>query len=462
MTMSGRVATPTHQPRSSRQFSVHEAVHVPAVCVSVLVYATVLQLAYRYQVSPYFAEQGLTYRTPDIARYALALVLVGAVAVALPRRCRRASDFLQWMPFVIAGAPSILLAQYMDAVSPAEATRLALAVFASLMLCRALTVGGLSLGQLRPRPSRHVWAAMAVVVGLVYLNTLLLAGVPDLLISGDVYAVRAEFGLAIEGSLVARLLPSVYNVVNPVLMARGLFARKFMPFAVGAGGQLLIFMWEGQKSVLLSVPAVVGTYLLLRRRTVWGYQMMLLASFLTVGSLLLDWLSNSYSFTTLFIRRFLVIPGALTVAYVMVFKPREKTHFSELGLGNNNPYEALDPAFIVGREFVRDATTHANVNIWGHGYLSFGYLGMLIVAIMYAVVLLALDASSDGLPPAVVGVVCVGMAIVISSANIFTSILTHGIWSLILVLFLLPRTGWGPGPDGQTGPGTQVVSERDQ
>lgn len=461
MTMSGRVAPTTHQPRSFRQFSVHEAAHVPAVCLSVLVYATVLELAYRYQVSPYFADQGLTYRTPDLAGYALAVFLVAAVALTLPRRCRRASDFLQWMPFVIAGAPSILLAQYMNAVSPAEATRLAVAMAASLMLCRALTVGGLSLGPLMPKPSRYVWAAMAVVLGLIYLNTLVLAGVPTL-ISGDVYAVRAEFGLAIEGSLVARLLPSVYNVVNPVLMARGLFARRFMPFVVGAGGQLLIFMWEGQKSVLLSVPAVVGTYLLLRRRTVWGYQMMLLASVLTVGSLFLDWLRSSYSFTTLFIRRFLVIPGALTVAYVMVFKPREKMHFSELGLGNSNPYEALDPAFIVGREFVRDATTHANVNIWGHGYLSFGYLGMLIVAVMYALVLLALDASSEGLPPAVVGVVCVGMAIVISSANIFTSILTHGIWALILVFLVLPRTGWGPATASQTGADTDVAPERDQ
>ena len=111
-------------------------------------------------------------------RYSFAILLVAIVACCLPRRLVRISDYLQWLPFIIAGAPSILLSQYMTALSPHEATQLALAVAGSLVLCRALTVRSLSLGPFRPRPRTRVWTILAVLTVLLYLDTAILAGLP--------------------------------------------------------------------------------------------------------------------------------------------------------------------------------------------------------------------------------------------------------------------------------------------
>ena len=227
-------------------------------------------------------------------------------------------------------------------------------------------------------------------------------------------------------------------------MARGLFARRSRLFLIGAGGQLFIYLWEGQKSVLVSVPLAVGLFLFLRNR-----QRVLGLAFLvgTIGfSLLvvaLERLQYLTGLTDIFLRRTLVIPGVITVAYVNVFQNREKTHFAELWLGSANPSAfEREPAFAVGRLFFADATTHANVNIWGHGYSSFGYAGMFIIAILFALVLRVLDVSSEGLPAAVVGVVFAPMALVVASANLLTLLSSHGLWAMILICLFLPRTGW--------------------
>lgn len=435
----------TERLSSARRIPRSTVAEAPLIAACALAYAVVLQVTYRTQVSPEFAVQGLTYRTPDLWRYSLAILLVATVACCLPRRLLRMSDYLQWLPFIIAGAPSILLPQYMTALGPQEATRTALAVAGSLLLCRALTVGSLSLRSIRPLPSTRVWTVLAALTVMLYLYTATIAGLPFRLVSiGGGYDVRSSFAAATAGTLVPRLLPAVYNVVNPIFMARGLFERRLWPFLFGVGGQVLIFLWEAQKSVLFSIPTVIAMFLLVRWRPLRGYYTFVAAAAVCVGSVLVDWLLRSYTMTTLFVRRFLVVPGALTVGFILVFMDRPKGHFAELGLGNANPYVDLDPAFLVGREFVGDPTTHANVNIWGHGYLSFGYVGMFVIAILYAVVLLALDAVSEDLPSAVIGTISFPMALVIASANLFTSILTHGIWALLLILPFLPRDGWRP------------------
>lgn len=447
-----RTPARTSVPIASRLTTTSLA-EVAAIALSVLAYAVVLQVVYRTQIAPEFAVRGLTYRTPEPWRLCLSVVLVAVVACCLPRRLVRISDHLQWLPFIIAGAPSILLPQYMTALSPAEATRMAFAVAGSLLLCRALTVGSLSLRPMRPRPSARVWAALVAGTVLFYLYTASVAGLPLRLVSiAGGYDVRSDFATVSAGTLVPRLLPAIYNVVNPIFIARGVLARRPALLLFGVGGQLLIFLWEAQKSVLFSVPTVIAMCFLLRRGPVRGYYAFVVATVVCLGSVLIDWLLASYTLTTLFVRRFLVVPGALTVGFVRVFADRPKGHFSELGLGNPNAYIDLDPAFLVGREFVNDPTTHANVNIWGHGYMSFGYIGMFLVAVMYAAVLLALDAASEDLPSVALGAIAFPMAVVIASANLFTSFLTHGIWALLLILPFLPRDGWrSPPPPVPTG-----------
>ena len=169
------------------------AFYFPMVGFIVLLYCALLHVVYQYEISPENVTRGLTYRTPDFARYSLAIFLVAVVAWCLPRECSRASDYMQWLPFIFAGAPSILLPQYMRALSEAEATYLALAVAGSLLLTRVLTFGGFDGHRIRPAPTTKIWTILVVLALAFYLYVAVVAGISFRWVSlGEEYEVRSS------------------------------------------------------------------------------------------------------------------------------------------------------------------------------------------------------------------------------------------------------------------------------
>ena len=349
------------------------------------------------------------------------------------------------MLFVIAGAPSIVLAQMMTALPVEDGTRFGMVIAMCTVLCRLGTVKSVALGRFRPgvELTGLAWGLLiAYSIGL-YVYLFATTGVPTRWIDfADVYEVRSEFNAAIETTLLGYLLPVQYNVVNPIFIARGAFSRNWPLLSAGIGGQVVIYLSQGQKGVLLSVVAMLGIMLLYRGgRRVTGGHILFASAVVALAALAVDALANSFTWTTLIVRRFLIIPGALTVGYVSVFHDRPKANFAELHLGVS-PYGTEGPSFIVGRVFLGYSHGNANVNLWGNGYLNAGYLGMAIMGVLFVFLLWAMDAATDGLPTPVKGIVLFRMAIVLSSANLWTALLSHGLLALIVFCALLPRDGW--------------------
>ena len=180
-----------------------------------------------------------------------------------------------------------------------------------------------------------------------------------------------------------------------------------------------------------------------------GSRLLIAGVWVASVSLVMDFLLRSYVWSSLFVRRFLIIPGALTVGYVSVFHDRPKTNFAEVLPGVESPYAA--PSFIVGAEFTGDPTTNANVNLWGNGYLAYGYIGMALISLVFILVLWIADAVSEGLPIRVVILIWFKMTIVLSSASLFTAASTHGLAAGLILLAVLPRDGWGRADEGSYG-----------
>lgn len=427
------------------QQTARSTFHPILLVLSVITFTTALHLVYQHAISPENFSRGLTYRTPDMLRYFLAIFLVILVAWCLPRECRRPSDVMQWFPFVLAGAPSILLPQYMQSLTESEASWLALSVAGAFLLCRALTYGSVSFARFRPPPIRRIWTILVILTVIFYMFVSAEIGLQFKWVAlDDVYGTRTSFGASVGGTIVPRFLPWFSNVVNPVLIVRGLFARQPFLLVVGILGQVQIYLWGAEKSVLFSIPTIILLFFLVRKRKrIFGYPFLAGVAGVIALAVALDSWRGSLHLTELVVRRTFIIPGVMTDAYVSVFQDLPRTHFAELWLGSANPSViSRQPAYAVGRLFFNDPSTHANVNLWGHGYSSFGYLGMLIIAVLYAFVLRALDACSEDLPPAVIMTMFAPMAIVVCNANLFTTIITHGLFAMMLVCLFLPRTGW--------------------
>ncbi len=445
-----RMRTPVSAPAPRAKVHVgSHALHWFMITAAILLYSTVLLLAYKYKVSPSFSYLGLTYRSPNPLGYAIALLAATLVAIILPRRIVRASDFLQWLMFLIAGAPSILLPQYIDELSVREATNLGLVVSACIVLTRVGASIKVSLGRLRPAPnlSRQAWFVMVGISFGVYGYLFATTGVPTEWVSlADPYDVRSDFIEASSGTFIGYLLPLQSNIINPIIITRGFYTRKWSMFYLGFLGQVMIYLSQGQKGVLLLTFAMLGLAWLLRKDPRLTGPRLFMAGIAVVGSsLILDALTSSISWTSLFVRRFLIVPGALTVAYVSVFRDKPRTNFHELPFLGDSPYTTMAPSHIVGAEFIGNAAANANVNLWGHGYLSFGYVGMLVEAALLVLALWVADALTEGLPIRVVSLVLFKMSVVLSSASLFAASLTHGLAAGLVLLALLPRDGWGTG-----------------
>lgn len=447
-------------------------VHTGLVVAASLLYNVVLFLVYRDAVSPEYSYQGLSYRTPAAGWYALITVCTTVVAIVLPRRLRLPSDFMMWLMFLLAVAPGVLLAQYMRMVPVPEATRFGLTVCACMLLLR-LGLLWRPLARLRfrftIRPSL-VWLALAAFAVLTYLTLILVAHAPLTWVHfGQVYVVRARY-VANEGSVPALgyALPIVHNVINPAFMARGIYARRRRLWLLaGVLGQVLIYNVTGQKVVLISLVAVVGVVLLFSfGRRVRGDLMFTAYTALAVVSVLADKVLGSVSFTEIVVRRFMVFPGAIAVAYVAVFRDLPKADFAGTPFFWMPAPYGRGPSFMVGEFLTGNPLNNAGVNLFGHGYFEFGYAGMFAESAVLLAFLWALDVVARGLPLAVVSVVVLMPAIALSGANVFTSLSTHGLFASLLILAILPRVGWDiatekrPSPLGRARAAWAAVARR--
>jgi hypothetical protein len=413
----------------------------------VLIFATAIYYTYKLKVAPLFAYSGLTYRPPNFMFYLLAILATILVALVLPRRIRRVSDFILWTLFVVGVAPSMLLAQYSKTLRPTDALVMALAIAGTMIMVSLLTRvaprGRLPVKRLQK--GIDFWAILLVFSGAIYTYLVMTTGMQLRLLSlTEVYKVRADFYLLSSGDVaVGYLLPVQANIVNPLFIARGIYSVRLAPLLMGTLGQVLIYSTTGHKSVLFSIVAMFGLAVAYRiYRQPPGITLLLALAAASSAAVIADRIAGSILWTSLISRRLMIVPGALTAAYVAVFRDKPKMNFVEVLPFTSNAYASRRPVYIVGAEFVGDPNTAANVNLFGHGYLNFGYTGMFIEGIVLVVLLALANAATRGLPIAISSLVFVGPALSLASASVFTTALTHGFFMAIFLSTIAPSRGW--------------------
>jgi hypothetical protein len=413
----------------------------PVIAVLMLCYVGILQYAYVTQIAPEFTYLQYGYRTPDPLGVGVAIALAVGLALMMPRRIAAPSHFIVWVLFIIAIVPSLVVPQWAPALPQREALEMALWVGA----CSALVVGLGTRQLLRGFVPRHplrsatFWQIIAGLFIVLNAYALRTTGVNLTLPSLDnVYGVRGEFhGLEAQHPQLGYAVPLLIGVINPAMMARGLWDRRPLWFVAGVLGQVYVYAVEGDKSALLSPIAIVAAFLLL-----WRGRRPAGASAL-VGAAVLAVVAMAVGVTSLLVRRFLITPGLVAAGFVQVFDEAPKAHlgYSVLRGFVQYPYQA-EPPDLVGRLFFGDPTTHANTGWLGDGFANFGYPGMVGASLILVLLLWAIDDATKGLPLGFTCLFLLPLALGLCEAAILTAILTHGVLVAIVLCALAPRTGW--------------------
>src|SRR5262249_44300968 len=158
----------------------------------------------------------------------------------------------------------------------------------------------------------------------------------------------------------------VSQALNPCLMAFGLVFRRRMCLVAGIVGQVIVFGFTAQKSVLFSTVFVAALYFILKhRRRNFGLVLTggLMALVLLSG--LVSTYSKDHTLTSLITRRTLATPGLLTGYYFEHF-----SQVSHAGMGFHfdrwaPPY--FGPPQEIGLVYF-GGDVDANANPWAEGF----------------------------------------------------------------------------------------------
>lgn len=200
--------------------------------------------------------------------------------------------------------------------------------------------------------------------------------------------------------------------------------------------QILVFFFEGHKSILIS------TFVIVFFAIGHDYIKKIFYYFLTLNICLIIsqtvFKNMDYTvFDDLITRRLFFTPALLNVFYFDFFESK-KMYLSEsiLKLFNTYPYN-MSSAYVIGEYYMGSNKIGANNGIISTGFMNFGYVGVLLNIISFNVLIKIIDKFK--LTAKSFGIIFLIVNFLFISSSFFSCLNTHGVILTLLFLFLFLR-----------------------
>ena len=406
-----------------------------------VVYLSVFLWVYTHKISLEFSYQYFVYQ-PGMERILWSAFFALSPLFWLPRRITRPSGFAVWMLYLLAYLPSIVVGSYVSRFSERYLLFEWLLLIALLLLSIVPRLPLISLPQLTLSSAWLLWGLLGIWAG-GYVLLFRVFGLRDLPSLQEIYQVRlnARQILVSQGVLIGYLLRWFANVLNPLFLVIGLRRRDWIFFSVALLGQVAIFTFDATKFTLMSIPYLLGLYLIFtkskwRLPSVWLLQGSIA---LVIGGIGLDALLRTRLFLTYLVRRVFYVQGLLSALYFDYFS------YSPLWLWSHTRIARLfrlspasmslppGPGFLIGEVYFNNPAGNANANFWADGFANAGWYGVLLVTILLFGFLWLYDSVS--LPnKREIGFLLMAMPLfALTNTALLTTFLSHG-WLLATFL----------------------------
>jgi len=291
----------------------------------------------------------------------------------------------------------------------------------------------------------------AAAVGLAYIGSLAFAGVmPDLrlpvmgtaprvmllifagLVSAYVYVTSIASGALTHLSF---NLATVYEV-----------REEFFEHPAPLLGYLV--PWQGY----VLNPALMLIALAGRRRNLMAAALVGLLALIVVALSLYAWLDEPL-IPALLIDRVIVIPAEVHYWYYDYFGIHRQAPLqlsqSLFSFLSTSHYSAPVPE-VIGWRYLGSAAS-ANVGLFGDAFANFGFAGCGIFALLFALILKAIDAAADATDMRVAAALVAMPAFELVNSGLLTTLLTHGLALTIIVLWAFGSRARGTEAAGARG-----------
>lgn len=238
-----------------------------------------------------------------------------------------------------------------------------------------------------------LFGCMLVVLGILGY-TFMTNGLPTLtaLNFSDVYDLRGD-GYFITNEYLNYIYRWTMAVFLPFLLAYFLVKQRYLLATICVMISFVFYLYSGNKTNLFLIPLVIGVYIFAQYKDT-NYRFYGLFTLVLALTVPLTTLANFYMPFSLFVRRTLVIPANLKFVYYDFFSNNPKLGLSGTlwgsKLGVTYPYEKKI-GYIISEEYFGLPNMNSNTGFLAEGFSRFGYVGIFLVLILFAMILILLD-----------------------------------------------------------------------
>ena len=246
------------------------------------------------------------------------------------------------------------------------------------------------------------------------------------------------------GGIFSYISPIMTKAVLPVLCGWCLLTKKKWAFAIAVSLGFISFAFTGHKSAAFFPFVVAFLYWFSAKEFLKIFILSLL--FLTVVSVLDFWLANKFGHDawigSLIARRTLLVPAHIDTSYVAYFSNNpfyfwENSKFS-FGLVDRS-YEVGAP-YQIGSEVYGSNVLGANTGFLGSGFANAGIFGVYLYATLLGLLTAFCRGASNVFGERfIIAVGSVPFIVLITSSDLTTVLLTHGLAALVFLLLFYPE-----------------------
>jgi len=261
-----------------------------------------------------------------------------------------------------------------------------------------------------------------------------------------VYEFRSVSASSIP-SIFGYIVSPVSKVVLPIGVLLGLYYRNRTSIIVFLFLTVIMFGLTHHKSTLAAPVVTLIIYWSLSR---YGVRRSLTFVFAFVSAIIMLevlhlYLADSGSsgwFSTFIVRRVFLVPPLLDNYYIEFFSEHPLIYWStsKISFGLVDTDYTTTAPFLIGDFFFGRSEMSANTGFVGSGYSNAGFVGVVIYAVIIGIILAILNSHGRHVGHFIV--ICASLTVIISavtSSDLVTVFLTHGLLFLMICLSFMPR-----------------------
>lgn len=405
-----------------------------------LIFFSALNISYILFVSDSFAYLGFKR---EVDPFRIVVASLGIIAIgATVRRREDVVSFFQLIAFLAYFCPAMVIFSIGGALP--DYFWVVITAFFLLYFFSSLPIKRTVVGK---SGKRTILVACAAITCSTSLAIFLLGG--GAYFSLDFLSVYEFRDVAAETlpAIFAYIISPVSKVILPIGIVMAIYFRNLLFVVIFLCLGVLLFGLTHHKSIFAIPFGTVVLYLALSRFGIGGGLRVIfyfIAFVAAVEAVVLElFFPNTLGpISTFLVRRVFLIPPLLDSYYVEYFS--ENTFFfwavSRITFGLVETDYAVSAPFLIGLEFFGAERMSANSGFIGSGFSNAGIFGVAIYAILTGLIISALNALGRRIGGVIV--ICVSFPVVLTAlttSDLITVFLTHGLAVLFVMLSFMPR-----------------------